>query len=110
MKKLIIISFLLLFFSIGSSAQKIWTLEDCIGYALENNIQVKQQQLNTVVSKLTYNQKIASLFPSINGNYHMFIIPGKQLTSIPICLQRKRFNLIIWELMQIWFCSMDYNY
>ena len=48
-------------------SQKIWTLEDCISHALENNIQVKQQQLNTAVSKLQYNQSIAELFPSVNA-------------------------------------------
>ncbi len=48
-------------------SQKIWSLEDCISHALENNIQVKQQQLNTAVSKLQYNQSIAELFPSVNA-------------------------------------------
>jgi len=49
-------------------AQKIWSLEECISYALNNNIQIKQQQLSSVVAKLTYNQKIANLFPSVNGS------------------------------------------
>jgi len=48
-------------------SQKIWTLEDCISHALENNIQVKQQQLNAALSKLQYNQSIAELFPSVNA-------------------------------------------
>jgi len=58
----------LLIFSTCVFSQKIWTLEDCISHALENNIQIKQQQLNTAVSKLQYNQSIASLFPSINAS------------------------------------------
>lgn len=49
-------------------AQKVWSLEDCISYALENNIIIKQQQLSTQLSKLQYNQSIAQLFPSINGS------------------------------------------
>ncbi len=60
--------FLLIFFTNTVSAQKVWTLEECITYALNNNIQVKQQQLNTTISKLEYHQKIASLFPSVNGS------------------------------------------
>ena len=59
---------LLIFFTNTVSAQKVWTLEECITYALNNNIQVKQQQLNTTISKLEYHQKIASLFPSVNGS------------------------------------------
>ncbi len=50
------------------SAQKVWTLDECISYALNNNIQIKQQQLSTVLSKLQYHQSIAALFPSVNGS------------------------------------------
>lgn len=58
---------IILAFSFNVFSQKIWTLEESIAYALENNIQIKQQQLNSAVSKLQYNQSIASLFPSINA-------------------------------------------
>ncbi len=69
MKKLFAISFFLITFFPGNMlAQKIWTLEECIHSALDNNIQIKQQQLSTLVSKLQYDQSIASFFPSINGN------------------------------------------
>jgi outer membrane protein len=69
MKKLIAISFFLIILLPGKIlSQKIWTLEECVTYALNNNIQIKQQQLNAVVSKLQYNQSIAALFPSVNGN------------------------------------------
>jgi outer membrane protein len=68
MKKLLVISFFLLVFFPGNIlAQKIWTLEECITYALNNNIQIKQQQLNSAISKLQYNQSIAAIFPSVNG-------------------------------------------
>lgn len=49
-------------------SQNVWTLEDCIKHALNNNIQIKQQQLNTVLAKYQYDQGIAALFPSINGS------------------------------------------
>jgi outer membrane protein len=69
MKKLIVISFFLITLLPGKIfSQKIWTLEECVTYALNNNIQIKQQQLSTVVSKLQYNQSIAALFPSVNGS------------------------------------------
>ena len=45
----------LLFFTSGK-AQKIWTLEDCILYAYENNISIKQQALNTQYNENTLNQ------------------------------------------------------
>ena len=37
---------LLVFFTTGI-AQKVWTLNDCINYAIENNISVKQAELST---------------------------------------------------------------
>lgn len=47
---------------------QVWSLEDCILYAWSNNIQVKQQQLSTQLSKLQYNQSIAAMAPTVNGN------------------------------------------
>ncbi|HNW90047.1 MAG TPA: TolC family protein [Bacteroidales bacterium] len=69
MKKFLITALLIFFsFSVNVFSQKIWTLEDCIAHALENNIQIKQQQLSTAVSKLQYHQSIAALFPSVNAS------------------------------------------
>ena len=53
--------------SAQETGSKVWTLEDCIQYAWENNLQVKQQQLSTQLSKLQYDQSIDNFFPSING-------------------------------------------
>ena len=50
-----------------TDAPRVWSLEDCIQYAWDNNLQVKQQQLSTQLSKLQYDQSIANLFPNING-------------------------------------------
>jgi len=69
MKKYFLTALFFIFsFSPYAFSQKVWTLEDCISHALENNIQIKQQQLSTAVSKLQYNQSIAALFPSINAS------------------------------------------
>ena len=53
---------------LGAIAQETWTLQECIDYAMENNITVKQQQLNT-----TYNQNIVSqaksdMLPNLNAS------------------------------------------
>lgn len=49
-------------------AAKTWSLEECIDYALKNNIQVKQSELNTSLSKVNLVQSEGNLLPSINGN------------------------------------------
>jgi len=55
MKKFLILIFTCLLSSQGLifSQQKVWSLEDCIKYAIENNIQIKQQAIQTEVQKNT---------------------------------------------------------
>jgi outer membrane protein len=43
------------------------TLEQCIDYALKNNIQIKQSELNTEIADLNLVQSEANLLPSLNG-------------------------------------------
>ncbi len=67
MKKIIL--GLALFFTglVASHAQKVWSLEDCIDYALTNNIQVKQQMLNIDYGDQTLLQSKLGLLPDLNG-------------------------------------------
>lgn len=58
----------LIFLSLSSIAQEIWTLEKCINYAYENNIRIKQQELNAKYSKNTLIQSKAGALPSLNAN------------------------------------------
>ena len=52
----------------NAPAQMPWTLQDCINHALENNLQIKQQQLGVEVAKESLTQGQANRFPSINAN------------------------------------------
>ncbi len=67
--------FLLIFFLISGGvklfAQDTWTLERCINYAMENNIQVKQSRLNTEYNENLLKQSKLGQIPSLNaqGNY-----------------------------------------
>lgn len=47
--------------------QLVWTLKQCIDHALENNITVKQTELNTGLSELDLQQSRAQALPSLNG-------------------------------------------
>ena len=55
-----------------------WTLRECIDYALENNIQLKQKSLTTKSSHETVVQSKSALLPSVsfstsqNMNYRPF--------------------------------------
>ncbi len=69
MKKILIL--MIAFFSASSgfirSQEKVWTLEECIKYAIDNNIQIKQQILQTRFQENTLEQSKLNLLPSLNG-------------------------------------------
>ena len=68
MKPIFIITIALLLASWGPlDAQKEWSLEDCIRYAIDHNIQIKQQTIQTKVQKNTLEQSKLSLLPTVSG-------------------------------------------
>jgi len=62
--------FILLFILICCSGypQKIWTLEDCINFALENNLDVKKQLLTVETTKASLLQSKLNMLPDLNAN------------------------------------------
>jgi outer membrane protein len=50
------------------SQQKVWSLEACIKYAIENNIQIKQQAVQTEVQKNSLDLAKLQLLPTLNGS------------------------------------------
>lgn len=68
MKK-IAIPFFFLIVSISLNAQtKQWTLQECVNHALENNISVKQSQLELEFTEADKLQAIGNFLPSLNAN------------------------------------------
>lgn len=67
-KKYLILFFLFLIITpIASKAQEAWTLEQCIKYAFDNNIQIKQQQLYVKMNEGNLYQSKMSLLPNLNA-------------------------------------------
>ncbi|MCE1200972.1 MAG: TolC family protein [Bacteroidia bacterium] len=58
----------LLLMSGGLLAQKRMTLEDCINYALEHNIRIKQAKLDVEAADISSTESRLSLLPSLNGS------------------------------------------
>mgnify|MGYP006286037277 FL=1 len=72
MKNFLFICFIMLFIS-QLNAQKNWTLQECIEYAHEHNIQVKQQKLSTEINETTLKESKLDALPSLNaGASHNF--------------------------------------
>lgn len=75
-----LLSIVFMLSGITSTAQNIWSLQKCIDYALENNIQIKQQQLNTDYFETQLSQAKSNRLPNLNaqiGNDNSF---GRSLT------------------------------
>lgn len=67
--QIIAITFSFLVLGLGTVlAQKTWTLEECIVYALENNIQIKQSRLQTQTAEINLLQSKLDFAPSVNAN------------------------------------------
>jgi len=80
--RLIIIAALIISLSSASNAQnaqKVWTLEDCINFAIENNITVKRQELNAESAERNYFQSKMELIPNVNANGSHFYNSGKAI-------------------------------
>jgi len=54
-------------FGINASAQKLWTLEECIAYAYENNIEIQQSILSVNSANHDLLQSKLDLVPSLNA-------------------------------------------
>ena len=58
---------LTLFISCTLSAQNRWTLRECMEYAIEHNIEIKQQSLNVENSEMELNTSRNSRLPNLNA-------------------------------------------
>ncbi len=54
--------------SLAIQAQESWSLEQCVEYAIENNLEIKQSELDLEVSKANVTQSKGQFLPSINGS------------------------------------------
>lgn len=63
-------------------AQELWTLEDCIEHALNNNISLKQQKLNLDLNDLQVTQSYANLAPSWNANSSISQNRGRSINLV----------------------------
>lgn len=48
-------------------AQQNWTLDDCVAYALDHNLEIRDFAYSKESGKETYRQSIRSLLPSVSG-------------------------------------------
>lgn len=71
MKHILVIASLLLILPFGISAQSVsgaWSLQDCLDYALEHNIQIQKSKINQLSGNEDTQQAKARLFPSLSAS------------------------------------------
>ncbi|MFN3969215.1 TolC family protein [Flavobacterium sp.] len=80
MKIIKIACLFLLFVSISVRAQqKKWTLEECVAYALENNISIQQSELDLKVSDVLKMEALGRFLPDISGTANYGINTGANI-------------------------------
>jgi outer membrane protein len=62
-----------------SNAQEKWTLESCIQYAIDNNIQIKQQSLYTEIQENQLQSTKLSALPSLNASAYESLRFGRNV-------------------------------
>ncbi len=68
MKNLVALLFFL-FIGLSMTAQnKKWTLQECVVYALENNISIKQSQLDLESAEIAKSDALGNYLPSLNAS------------------------------------------
>jgi len=81
--QIIAISFSVIVLGLGSVfAQKTWTLEECIVYALENNIQIKQSRLQTETAEINLRQSKLDFAPSANMGTNLNYNWGRNIDPV----------------------------
>lgn len=75
----VILTFLVAHFTVTFAQDNQWSLEDCIQYAMENNITIKQADLNTRYSKNILDQSRTSQLPNLNASSNYSYSFGRAL-------------------------------
>ncbi len=79
MIKKALVFFLLNGLIFAAQAQESWSLQRCVDYALENNIQIKQAELDAEIAEVQlFGSRMASL-PSLNANASYNISTGRSI-------------------------------
>ena len=84
MKNILIVT-TFIFLSMGfADAQddNVWNLERCINYAIENNIDIKRQELQMVLSEKDFNQTRFNLLPNLGGVVEHQLSSGRSLAEV----------------------------
>lgn len=91
MKK-ITITFLIGIVSLSVFAQKKWTLEEAVAHAIENNISIKQSELELDLTEIDKDDAIGRFLPSLNGNASITSNTGANINPVTNSFENTTFT------------------
>lgn len=85
MKNYLLLVFAFLSMVVAGNAQETLplTLQEALNYSLENNVNVKNAQLETLISKATVKETTAEGLPQVNGSYEFNYNPSIPVMFLP---------------------------
>ncbi len=89
--KKIVFFLLLIGFQLSAQSKK-WTLEECVDYAIQNNISIKQSELDLKTSDIDKLEAIGGFLPTLNGNANYSINTGASINPVTNQFQNQTFK------------------
>lgn len=87
-----IVFFLLLIGFQLSAQNKKWTLEECVDYAIKNNISIKQSELDLKTTDIDKLEAIGGFLPTLNGNANYSMNTGASINPVTNQFQNETFK------------------
>ncbi|MGJ5641802.1 TolC family protein [Formosa sp. S-31] len=95
MKKTTVIgAFLLLGISLHAQDYKKWTIRECVDYALENNISIKQSELDSNLAEIDKNQAVMNFLPNLTANTSYNINTGSNINPATNQFENQTFKSV----------------
>jgi len=66
----------------GTNTDTLLTLQKCVDIAIKNNLQVKQSELTSQSSKVSYRQAIENMLPSFSASANQGLSYGRTISSV----------------------------
>lgn len=89
--KRILLFFLLIGINVFAQEKK-WTLQECVDYAIKNNISVKQSELDLKTSDIEKMESIGGFLPTLNGNANYSINTGASINPVTNQFENQTFK------------------
>ena len=89
--KKIVFFLLLVGFQLSAQSKK-WTLEECVDYAVKNNISIKQSELDLKTTDIDKLEAIGGFLPTLNGNANYSMNTGASINPVTNQFQNETFK------------------